>query len=370
MNTRGCIHVLALGALVLASGACSKKSPTSPAGMSDALSPGTRAGISSVHLALASDAWQALDALAVAPGPAKSVAAVHAILESSVSGARAAGVSNVSASLVRDVAVGLASRASQPNAAIIPPDQRGGTWVFDAAQQRYVVDPTRTGAPTNGVRYILYAVNPLDHTVVPDLEIGYADLTDEGDSTPDAGSLRLRAVSHDVVFVDYQVGLVGSAGAAAISVHGTFFDGTRHLTFELRAQGVHTPAAESQEVHAHLAVPEDAFELASAARATADLTHGTQHVEHAIDIDGHAFAIVGDHAGDAAQASVAVDGAPFAQISVNGSVTVILGADGRPLPAGQRDALSQLFGLFDQVSGALTRLLEPVGVLFGLVPRA
>lgn len=370
MNTRSCIQVLTLGAVLLTSGACSKQSPTSPSLSSDALSPKTRAGISSVHAALASDAWQRLDALAFAPGPAQSVAAVRVLLQSSASGAGTAGASTVSGALVRDVAAGLTSRAAQPNAVIIPPDQRGTTWVFDASQQRYVVDAARTGAPANGVRYILYAVNPLDHTLLLDVEIGYADLTDEGDSAANAGSLRLRAVSHDIVFLDYQVGLVGSADAAAVGVHGTFFDGTRHLTFELQAQGGHTPAAESQEVHARLAVPEDAFELTSAARATADLEHGTQHVEHAIDIGGHEFVIVVDHAGDTAQASVGVDGTPFAQVNVSGSVTMILGADGKLLPDAQREALGQLFGLFDQVSAGLTRLLEPVGVLFGLVPRA
>ena len=370
MSIRGSIHVLALGALLLVSGACSRQSPLSPDLSNDALSPGTRAGIASMHAMLASREWQGLDALATASGPAQSAAAVRALLQSSASGAGTAGASTVSTSLLRDLAAGLTDRASRPSAAIIPPDQRGTTWVFDASQQRYVVDPARTGAPANGVRYILYAVNPFDHTVVPDVEIGYADLTDEGDSTPNAGALRLRAVSHDVVFVDYQVGLVGSAGAAAIGVHGMFFDGTRHLTFELQAQGGHTSAAEPQEVHAHLAVLEDAFELTSAARAMADLEHGTQHVEQAIDIAGHTFAIVADHGGDAARATVAVDGMAFAQINVNGSASVILGADGQPLPAAQREALGQLFGLFDQVSAALTRLLEPVGVLFGLVPRA
>lgn len=369
MNSRRCIHVFALGALLLGAGACSKKSPTSPVRMSDALPAEARAGIASVHEALASPAWLGLDALATAPGPAQSAAAVRALIQAGASGAGASGATTVSASLVRDVASGLTSRANQPNAAIIPPAQRGTTWVFDASQQRYVVDAARTGAPANGVRYILYAVNPLDHAPLPDVEIGYADLTDEGDETPNAGSLRLRAVSHDVVFVDYRVGMVGSADAAAVGVNGTFFDGGKHLTFELQAQGGRTASAESVVLHARLAVPEDAFELTSAARASADLEHARQHVEHAIEIGGHAFAIVADHAGDGARASVAVDGAPFAQVDVSGSVTVIVGADGRPLPAEQRESLGQLFELFGQVSAALTRLLEPVGVLFGLVPR-
>jgi hypothetical protein len=370
MNTRAYMQVLALGALLLASGACSKKSPTSPAGLSDSLSPETRAGISSVHAALASPVWQGLDALAAAPGPAHDAAAVRALLESSASGVGVIGASPMPVSLVSGVSAGLTRGASQPSATIIPPDQRGTTWVYDASQLRYVIDPARSGAPANGVRYILYAVNPLDHTVLAEAEIGYADLTDEGDSTANAVSLRLRAVSHDVVFVEYQVGLAGSAEAAAVQVNGTFFDGTRHLTFALQAHGAHTPAAESQEVRARLAVPEAAFELTSTARASADLAHGTQHFEHAIDIDGHVFAILADGAAEAARATVAVDGTPFAQVNVNGSTTVILGADGQPLPAAQREALGQLFGLFDQVSAALTRLLEPVGVLFGLVPRA
>lgn len=369
MNTRTCIQALALGTLLLSSGACSKRSPMSPVRTSEALSPATRAGISSVHAALGSELWQGLDALAVAPGPAPQAAAVRAILGSGASGVGAAGARPVSASLVRQVAAGLTRGPSQPNATIIPPDQRGTTWVFEVSQQRYVRDPARSGAPANGVRYILYAVNPLDHRVLPEAEIGYADLTDEGDTTANAGVLRLRAVSHDVVFVDYRVGLAGSAGAASVEVNGTFFDGTRHLTFGLQAHGVITQATESQEWSARLAVPADAFELTTAARATTDLVHGTQHVEQAIGIGGHEFAIAADHDGDAAQATMAVDGAPFARIDIRGSTIVIVGADGRPLPAGEREALGQLFGLFHQVAAALTRLLEPVAVLFGLVPR-
>lgn len=370
MNVRRCIHVLALGSLLLSGSACSKHAPTSPVRSSEGLSPETRAGIASVHAALASPAWQGLDALSAAHAPAPSAAAVRGLLESSASGAGSPQAVAVSRALVRDVVEDLASRANRPDAAIIPPDQRGTTWVFDASQQRYVADPARAGAPANGVRYILYAVNPLDHTLVPEVEIGYADLTDEGDATPDAASLRLRAVSNDVVFVDYQVGLMGASGAFALGVRGTFFDGVRHLSFELQAGSDRTPSRESQELHAHLAVPEDHFELNSTARATADLVHGSEHVEHTIDIGEHTFAIVGDHAGEVTLATVAVDGVSFARINVRGSVTVIVGADGRLLPTEQREALGYLFGMFDQVSAALTRLLEPVSVLLGLVPRA
>ena len=370
MNIQRCVHVLTLGSLLLIAGACSKSSPTSPVRSSSALSPETRAGIASVHAALASPRWQGLDALSSVHGPAQGAAAVRALLQSSASGLGTPQATAASRALVRDVTAELSSRANQPSAVIIPPDQRGTTWVFDASLQRYVVDPARTGAPSNGVRYILYPVNPLDHTLLPEVEIGYADLTDVGDATPNAASLRLRAVSNDVVFVDYQVDLVVAAGAAALGVHGTFFDGVRHLAFELQAQGTSTPSRESLELRALLEFPEDDFELDSASRATADLVHGTQHAEHAIGIGGHAFAIVADHAGDAAQATVAVDGVPFAQVNVSGSVTAILGADGRLLPAEQRETLGHLFGMFGQVSAVLMRLLEPVGALFGLVPRA
>jgi hypothetical protein len=349
MNAKHLLYTVALGATLLSLGACSKPAPTSPASATAAFSPATRAGIASMSAALSSSKWQGLDALAATPG-GTAAASLHAWLGAS--------------------AAGLATRLAQPSAVIIAGGIRGTTFVYDAASHHYVAAPARSGAPANGVRYILYAVNPLDHSVVAGTEIGYADLTDEGDSTANTATLHLQAVSNAVTFVDYRVGLVGAPDSAKVGVTGAFFDGAKHLTFDLQAQGAHSLVQDSQEVHAHLRVPEDAFELTSAARATSDLVHATQHVDDAITVNDHVIVVAADHAGDTAQASVGVDGRPFAQVNASSSAIVIVGADGKPLPADQRETLGQVFGMFDAVGAALTRLLAPVNVMFALVPKA
>ena len=358
--------VVALAALLVAGAGCSKKT-TAPL-TSDPLAPGTRAGIATVHSALSSPAWNKLDGLSFAPAPASSATAVRALLRAAQPGALQA--QQVSGSLVRDVVAGLSSRLAGPNAVVIPPDVRGTTWVFDPAQHRYVQDAGRTGAPDNGVRYILYVVNPLTHEPVVSEEIGYADLTDEGTDAPNTAALRLRAVSGDVVFVDYSVTLAGVAGAGQLGVHGTFFDNAKHLDFDIQVHAESAGQQGSMDLHALLAVPEDSFQLSADAHAAADAAAGTSQLAQDVTIGDHTFAIAAAGSGDEANATVKVDGTPFARIHATPSVVVVVGADGQPLSAEQRQALGQLFGLFEQVCVVLTRLLQPVGVLFALVPIA
>ena len=357
--------VLALAALLVAGAGCSKKS-TAPRVASDPLAPGTRAGIASIHAALSSPTWSRLDGLSFAPAPAPSAAAVRALLRAAQPVALQS--QQASGALVRDVAAGLATRLAAPNAVVIPPDVRGTTWVFDPGQHKYVQDPDRSGAPDNGVRYILYAMNPLTHEPVVNQEIGYADLTDEGTDAPNSAALRLRAVSGDVVFVDYSVSLAGAANAGQVGVHGTFFDNAKHLDFDIQ---VHAESAGSQgslDLHALLAVPEDDCQLSTDAHAAADAAAGTSGLAQEVTIGDHTFAIAAAASSDEANASVAVDGSAFARIHATSSVLVVVGADGKPLSAGQRQALGQIFGLFDQLCIVITRLLQPVGVLFALVP--
>ncbi|MBI3082064.1 MAG: hypothetical protein HYY94_03975, partial [Gemmatimonadetes bacterium] len=67
------------------------------------------------------------------------------------------------------------SHATAASASVFPPGiPLGATFVYDPAQQKYVASD-RTGAPSNGVRFILYAV-PL---AAQPSEIGHVDLLDQ-----------------------------------------------------------------------------------------------------------------------------------------------------------------------------------------------
>ncbi len=365
-----CLHAALVAVLGLTAVSCSKDTVTAPAQSASALSPSTRTGLATVQAALESDWWRSLDALGLASGPAREAGRVRSMLRDAVAAESPLASSTGASSLVRTVVERLAPQVAEPLAEVIPPEVRGTTFVFVADQHRYVPDPTRTGAPENGVRYILYAVNPLTHEPVVSEEIGYADLTDEGDATPTTASLRLRAVSEGITFIDYTVALAAAPNTGALAVRGTFFDGHKHLTFAIQAHSERDEAHETLTLEFHLAVPEDDFALSNAARAQATPADNTLRVEQAIRIGGHTFVITGVQKPDLLDATIAVDGSPFALVHGDGSTLVVVRPDGQPLSPEERAALGQLLGLFDGASRMLMHLLEPVGALFALVPPA
>jgi len=360
-------HFMALAALLLAGAGCSKKT-TAPLAAGDPLSPATQAGIASISAALQSPAWSKLDGLSFAPAPAATATAMRAMLRAAQPGMLRS--QQASGALVRDILNGWSSRLATPNAVVIPPEVRGTTWVFDPAQHKYVEDASRTGAPENGVRYILYAVNPLSHEPVVTSEIGYADLTDEGDDTPNTASLRLRAVSDDVVFVDYAATITKTDTGGEIHATGAFFYDAKHLNFDIQVQAGANPNQASVDLHAKLEVPEDSAQLETAIHVTADPATGRLMLTQDVAVCDHAFRIEASGSNDESHATIVVDGTAFAQIHQTANVIVVVGADGRPLPPDQRKALGQIFTLFADVSAAVGRLLQPVGVLFALVPTA
>ncbi len=357
-------------ALALSAASCSKHNLTAPAEAPAVLSSKTRSGLGTVESALASPAWRSLDALRFAQDPARAVAIVGPLLRDAAAQAGALAGTATTSGLVAVVSRELAGRAAEPFAVVIPPEVRGTTYVFDPEQHRYVPDPDRTGAPENGVRYVLYAVNPLTHEPVVSEEIGHADLTDEGDETPNAASLRLRAVSDGVTFVDYTVALAGAPDAMELAVNGTFFDRSKHLGFAIRAHAEAAEERQSLALQFQLAVPEDGFALANQARAVATPADSTVHTEQAVHIDATTFTISSVHGPDRVDATVGVNGVPFAEIHGRAGTLVVVGPDGEPLSDENRIALGRLLGLFDGVSRMLGHLLEPVGALFALVPRA
>jgi len=90
-------------------------------------------------------------------------------------------------------------------AALFPPEVVGKTFEWNVTTDVY--EPTaRTGAPSTGVRFILYAVDPLTSTPVePVVEVGYVDLSDESTASVAKLHVTVAGVSGTPVYVDYQV---------------------------------------------------------------------------------------------------------------------------------------------------------------------
>ncbi|MFW6084886.1 MAG: hypothetical protein ACODAA_06705, partial [Gemmatimonadota bacterium] len=69
---------------------------------------------------------------------------------------------------------------------LIPADLLGTTFEWDEVENGYVATE-RTGAPANGIRFILY-----DRTTDPLVENGFVDITDESDPSADRLSVHLE----------------------------------------------------------------------------------------------------------------------------------------------------------------------------------
>jgi hypothetical protein len=119
---------------------------------------------------------------------------------------------------------------------VFPPELLGLTFEWNSVEGQYL--PTeRTGAPVNGMRFILYAIDPLTRVPVePLVETGFLDLTDEG--VGDAMRVGLYAESGGTALVDYFIqltyALVGQSDiSVTASAEGFISDGTDQLDFAL-----------------------------------------------------------------------------------------------------------------------------------------
>src|SRR5205823_718104 len=151
---------------------------------------------------------------------APSVAArvVGATVALSAEDARAGAVA-----MARQLMTLTVDRDNTPSTRALPQSLLGQTFVFDPTRGRYVVDLSRTGAPPNGIRIVLYAVDPTTHEPVTASEVGFADLMDESAAQSSGIVLHLIAEASGQVFLDYRVVLDGTPSAGSLVVDGTTF---------------------------------------------------------------------------------------------------------------------------------------------------
>ncbi|NIQ60333.1 MAG: hypothetical protein GWN71_45605, partial [Gammaproteobacteria bacterium] len=87
----------------------------------------------------------------------------------------------------------------------------GRTLVWDPVEG-YVVDPVRTDAPVNGVRFVFYRMDSYSgYPLEPLTEIGYIDITDEDGSRSERVGVRVvQGGTGGGVLADYYIDLSGS----------------------------------------------------------------------------------------------------------------------------------------------------------------
>lgn len=294
--------------------------------------------------------------VAAAPGvnASAAVAGVRAVLSArTVSPDSARG-----AALVLARALDAAPEVSE--APLLPSTVLGTTFVFSPITQGYVPAPGRAGAPANGVRFVLYAVNPVTKQPVLETEIGYAELTDEGGAAFNRVAYRLRVVSGGVTYLDYgvqaDVGLTG----VQVGVDGFASDGTTRLDFDVDV-GAHVQNGEAQlEVAFAFDVPTQNFHTRATVRGS-DALGGSAEVTMKVIAGGDTVDVAASFAASGLDATFRVNGFLFATATGNPAQPVIRGADGHELSQAEMAVLGGIVRLIESQFLLLGALLAPLG---------
>jgi hypothetical protein len=241
------------------------------------------------------------------------------------------------------------------SAASIPAGAVGKTFVYSGGS--YVMSDL-AGAPANGVRFLLYAVDPVSHAPVePLVETGYVDLADLSSGSTSAA--RVRVVSGDIEYLNYTVSVISTVSGGRVSVLGFVTDGTNQANINLRA----TLTSNGLSLTYGVDVPTRDFSI-DLLLTSSGLDPQTSTIGITLDVRGGNgwVHMTGQFDQTGGTLSVSVSGHPFATITQTGAgAPVITGADGLPLAD---EDVAALEGIFEMTNGAFTsfdQLFLPVG---------
>ncbi|HXF95836.1 MAG TPA: hypothetical protein VNI61_07000 [Gemmatimonadales bacterium] len=121
---------------------------------------------------------------------------------------------------------------------IIPDTLYGRVYVWDETAGHYVRDPNQTG-PANGVRFILYAVNPDTHLPTsPLVAVGRADILDQSAGATLTLRILVQNTDGSVTYVDYTASVTPGPSSFSAAVTGFIANGQqgaalRRLDFDI-----------------------------------------------------------------------------------------------------------------------------------------
>jgi hypothetical protein len=244
---------------------------------------------------------------------------------------------------------------------VIRPSVLGKTFVFDPAQRKYVVDPARTGAPANGVRFILYEGNSSGEPIVSN-EIGYADLTDDQRSTPNVAAVTLVAVTNGITQLSYSFALTLPGAAPSISVHGYLVDGGDRLDFTVSAGSTMLVGGKAT-VQATLIAPKQGFQVSAKMSGVPGEQLGDGNIDLTVTSASDKIVIAASVVSQKLDATFTVNGNLLAHATGDPRNPVITGQGGRPLTADELEALGRVVEMSDAIFKLVCDLVEPAGKL-------
>jgi hypothetical protein len=248
----------------------------------------------------------------------------------------------------------------QATVAAISSSVLGTTFVWDEINDVYVAS-SLTGAPANGVRFVLYAVDPVMlRPVEPVVEVGYADVIDQ--STASTTDIRVKVAEANVVYLDYDVTVTGTASGGVVTISGFASNGSSRADFNLKSTVSDTAGGLVVSLDYDINVPSRGVSLNwTATLANISDTDVAVTLDLSIAGPNGNVRLVGTFGASGGTFTVKVNGDPFATVTLTGSQPVITGAHGDPLTPDEEETLRTILDYYEQSQSAFTDLLAPIG---------
>ena len=349
-------RALALLLLTIVAAACEiGTDPDAPADFEAAL-----ADYQAMDKTLASSTWAGFRALGGRTPFSASPAAIEVV--------GAIGDRSYATLLAQRLSASYASGSGAAAAPIISTTHRGKTLVYIPTQDRYVVDATRTGAPANGTRFILYRVDAAGKPIVGQ-ETGHADLLDLGDGSAEDVALQLKVVAGGATVIDYRTTLDDSPIRGALTVRGFLSGDGGRLDFDISVTSQKSQKPALLDIAFELKMDARDFRITGQLKGVPEgsegegeleitVRHGDQSMR--IDAEGHAGTIDG---------TFYVNGDVFATVKGKEPNLTIVGKDGQPLNDVQLLVLQRMWDGLEDVMDLLEDLVDPVDdlVFLGII---
>jgi len=240
-------------------------------------------------------------------------------------------------------------------APIFPANLLGKTFTWSEDLGRYAVSE-ETGAPANGVRFVVYAMNPLTNMPAQPLNaVGYLDMTDE--SSAESTRIGIEAVSDGVTLIDYYIDasftLTAEEYSVVLDAVGFLSDGVTQVDFDLNqtaSMDVQTQSL-AMDVLYNVSVPSQDISVVMGLTGEFGMEGPTNATTSFTVSDGVNFAVfsltITD--GENIEGSLRYNGQPVLNISGTFDEAVFTRADGGELTEEDLQALQDILDLAGDV---------------------
>jgi hypothetical protein len=241
--------------------------------------------------------------------------------------------------------------------AIFPVDVLGKTFVWDTTLHKYVVNATLTGAPANGVRFVLYLMGDtlLGQPRLPLQNVGSADLTDQSTNLSNKIGVQVKYLSQ--VIADYTIAGTLTTGGLTLRALGYLTDGVTRLDFDFAM----TLSASTLGVNYTLSGSNG---FAATLQVTVSLQTNGGTVLWRVTYAGTTVEVNLTETGSTVTGQILFNGSVAALVTGNGGNPTITGSGGRTLTASDIAALQRIFQGFAELMDQIDGVFGPAHLVF------